>query len=223
MASRKCNVVDCLPLLSQAKSAYQAMRGDTEGAGKTQHKFTKSFPVISQVRGVVELDMEDKEAAKDTFKTGGAFLDGIPVVGHVKGVVHYACGDKEGGDAAMISSSRVTGVIGGAVGGFVIGGPVAATAGGLAGGAFMDSVMTAVVSAIPREFRTHGTLNVVEQTCVDPTDQWNYVDLVVVPTADAFTGTWQEHNSLTLISLENSTEDCERIRRETQRSCFESH
>ena len=182
------NMVDYIPIISQVKSAVQAICGDEEGARKTQHKFTKSFPGISQVRGVVELAMGREEEAIDTFKAGGAFLDGIPVVGHVKGVVHYACGDKEGGDAAMISSSRTTGVIGGSVGGFLVGGPVGAAAGGVAAGALMDSVTTVVDSAVHGETRTHGAINAVEQICDDPKDVWRYADLVAIPATDAMAG-----------------------------------
>ena len=182
------NMVDYIPIVSQVKSAVQAICGDKEGARKTQHKFTKSFPVISQIRGLVELALGDEEAAINTFKDGGAFIDGIPLVGHVKGVVHYACGDKEGGDAAMISSSRTTGVIGGSVGGFLVGGPVGAAAGGVAAGAVMDSVTTVVDSAVHRETRTHGTINAVEQICDDPKDVWLYVYLVSIPATDAIAG-----------------------------------
>ena len=44
------NMVDYIPFVSQVKSAVQAICGDTEGARKTQDNFTKSFPVISQLR-----------------------------------------------------------------------------------------------------------------------------------------------------------------------------
>ena len=43
-------------------------------------------------------------------------VDGIPAVGHAKGVIHYT--DKEGGDKAMKSASRTSGVTGGGVVGF---------------------------------------------------------------------------------------------------------
>ena len=130
-----------------------------------------------------------KEAAKVTFLAGAALLlDGIPGVGHLKALVHYVCGDKEGGDAAMISSSRATGVKVGASCGFLFGGPPGAAVCGAAGGALVDYVTTAVDSAIHGKTRTHGIINVVEQICNDPTDPWNYYDLVAVLVADAFTG-----------------------------------
>ena len=130
----------------------------------------------------------DEKAAKETFKAGGTFIDGIPVVGHVKGGVHYAWGDKEGGDAAMISSSRATGVIGGSVGGFLVGGLPGAAAGGLAAGALMDTVTPVVDSAVHGEPRTHGAINAIEQICDDPKDVWRYADLVAIPATDAMAG-----------------------------------
>jgi len=170
------------------KSAMQLFRGNTEGALKTQDNFTKSFPVVSQVRAGVEYLSGNKTAAQETIKAGGAFIDGIPVVGHVKGVVHYAFGDKEGGDAAMISSSRATGVIGGSVGGFLAGGTRGAAAGGAAGRAVMNSVTTVVDSASHGEPRTHGTLTAVKRIREDPSNPWRYADLVVVPATVAFAG-----------------------------------
>ena len=181
-------MADYLPIVSQLKSAIQAICGDTKGARKTQDNFTKSFPLISQFRAARELYKGEKGAAMDTFMGGITIIDGIPVVGHLKGVVHYACGDKEGGDAAMISSSRTTGVIVASVGGFLVGGPPGAAAAGLAGGALMDSVTTAVDSAVHGKTRPHGTFYVVGQICNNPKDPWNYVDLVAVPAIDAAAG-----------------------------------
>ena len=80
---------------------------------------------------------------------------------------HDAFGDTEGGNKAMKSSSRTTGVIGGGVLGFVAGGPTGAAAGGVAGGLAMDSVTTGIDSAVHDvEFRPSGTIaaldNIVE-------------------------------------------------------------
>jgi hypothetical protein len=85
-------------------------------------------------------------------------IDGVPLVGHAKGGIHYALGDREGGDNAMKSASRTTGVIGGGVGGFLLGGPLGAVAGGIGGGLAMDGITTGVESAIHNEYMPNGTI-----------------------------------------------------------------
>lgn len=181
-------MADYIPFISQAKSLVQAVMGDTEGARKTQNKFTKSFPVISQVRWGIELALGDKEAAIDTFKVGSRFVDGIPGIGHVKGVVHYACGDSEGGAAAMIGASRTTAVIGGSVGGFLVGGPVGAAAGAVGGGVLIDNVTSLADSLMHGKKHMHGLCRAVEKVIKHPTDGWRYLDVVVIPAADALGG-----------------------------------
>lgn len=140
--------MDWIPVLSQAKSLFQVVCGDAEGAKQTQENFIRQCPGVSQVTSAVQASTGYVEAARETkkefLKTVGGVANGIPVVGHVKGVIHYACGDTEGGHQAMKSSSRTIGVIGGGVGGFVVGGPVGAFAGGIAGGAAMDAITTGI-------------------------------------------------------------------------------
>ncbi len=157
--------VDSIPLVSQAKSAVQAICLDMEGARRTQENFLDTCPVVSQGKSFVQWAYDDEEGAKETQLkfVGGLsdFTDGIPVVGHAKGAIHYACGDKEGGDKAMKSSSRMVGVVGGGVGGFLVGGPVGAVAGGIAGGLAMDGITTGVDSAIHDEYRPSGTVAAV--------------------------------------------------------------
>ncbi len=157
--------VDSLPVVSQTKSAVQAVFGDREGARRTQGKFLDTCPVVSQGKSLFQLATGDVKGAGETqLKFAGGvsdFVDGIPVVGHTKGAIHYACGDKEGGDKAMKSSSRTVGVVGGGVGGFLVGGPVGATAGGMAGGLLMDGITTGVDSAIHNEYRPSGTVAAV--------------------------------------------------------------
>ena len=69
-----------------------------------------------KVTSTVQLIAGDVDGAIETQKKcGNALLrtaDGIPVVGHVKGAIHYACGDSEGGNKAMMSVTRTTGVMG---------------------------------------------------------------------------------------------------------------
>ncbi len=157
--------VDSVPVVSQTKSAVQAVCGDVEGARRTQENFLDTCPVVSQGKSIVQWAYDDEEGAKQTQLkfVGGLsdFADGIPVVGHAKGAIHYACGDEEGGDKAMKRSTRTVGVMGGGVGGFLVGGPVGAVAGGVAGGLAMDGVMTGVDSAIHDEYRPSGTVAAV--------------------------------------------------------------
>lgn len=105
--------MDWVPILSQTKSLFQVICGDTEGARQTQENFLKTCPGISQGTSLVQLIAGDHDGALETQKAFGrtvsGVVNGIPVVGHVKGVVHYACGDKEGGDQAIKSSTRTIG------------------------------------------------------------------------------------------------------------------
>jgi len=89
--------------------------------------------------------------------TADDLVDNVPVVGHIKGAIHYACDDKEGGDKAMKSASRTTGVVAGAVVG-IPGGPVCMMAGGAAGGAAMDGITTGVESAIKGKYTPSGQI-----------------------------------------------------------------
>ena len=181
-------MVDYIPFVSQVKSAIQAIAGDTEGARTTQHNFTRSFPVISQARAGVEVLMGREEDAEETLRQGVAFVDAIPVVGHAKGTIHYICGDKEGGDAAMISASRSTGVMGCAAVAFLVSGPVGAAAAGVWAGTAMDTVTSAVDSAIKGEDRPHGVINAITQIRDDPKNLSHYADLAVLPVMDGMTG-----------------------------------
>ncbi len=99
--------MDALPVLSQVKSLYQVIRGDSNGARITQVNFSRQCPVISQFRFFVEvMILGDREAARNTQMECLGFLsaatDAIPVLGHVKGGIHYACGDRERGNKPVI-------------------------------------------------------------------------------------------------------------------------
>ena len=107
--------------------------------------------------------------------------DGIPVVGHAKGLIHYACGDEEGGDRAMRSCTRSSGVIAGGVAGFFMGGPVGAVGGGIAAGVSMDSIATAVTD------RPSGYIAAVEAVQKNPSPGGIF-DLVAMPVFDGMAG-----------------------------------
>lgn len=93
-SNHHANLLNAFPVISQAKSGYQALRGDRQGARDTQIAFTRSCPLVSPARAAVEAASGDKAAAKETgrqtLKVGKALSDKIPVVGHVKAVYHTA-------------------------------------------------------------------------------------------------------------------------------------
>ena len=184
--------MDAIPLLSQTKSLFQAVCFDFEGARRTQENFSRQCPVVSQIRSACEWAQGDSNAARDTQKQCLGFLsdvvDGIPAVGHVKGGVHYAFGDKDGGDKAMKSASRTTGVMGGGVVGFFAGGPIGAAAGGVAGGLAMDGITTGIDSAVHKEYRPSGMVAQVTEIAKDPKDPGVWFDTMAIPVFDAMTG-----------------------------------
>lgn len=117
---------DSIPVISQIKSAVQAIAGDTDGAKKTQENFVNQAPIISQAKSLGEAIAGDNEAAK---KTQEQFLhefiepvaDNTPVVGHIKGGIHIAAGDTEHGEQILKGASSATAaLIGGILGLFGI-------------------------------------------------------------------------------------------------------
>ena len=59
---------DSTPVVSQTKSLFQAIGGDTEGALRTQENFSRQCLGVSQVRSAVELSTGDTAAALETQK-----------------------------------------------------------------------------------------------------------------------------------------------------------
>lgn len=150
--------MDWVPGVSQAKSSWQLMCGDKQGALKTQENFTKQCPGVSQVRSLLEISLckDGVQRAKETQRAQLGMLnglaDGLPAVGHVKGGLHYLVGDKSGGDKAMKAASHTTGVVAGGTLGLVVAGPAGAVAGGIAGGLAVDSVATGIESKVKGQF-----------------------------------------------------------------------
>ena len=184
--------MDAIPLLSQTKSLFQAVFFDFEGARRTQENFSRQCPVVSQVRSACEWVSGDSEAATETQKQCLGFVsdvvNGIPAVGHVKGGIHYLCGDKDGGDKAMKSASRTTGVMGGGVVGFFVAGPPGAAAGGIAGGLAVDGLTTGIDSAVHDEYRPSGMVSQVTEIVKDPKNPGLYFDTLAMPVFDAMSG-----------------------------------
>jgi len=87
---------DTIPVVSQVKSAVQAIAGDKEAARQTQINFVNQMPVVSQIKSAVEMATGDEEAARQTqmhfLKNAETLVDGTPVVGHIKGGHTYARG-----------------------------------------------------------------------------------------------------------------------------------
>jgi len=163
--------------------------------------------IAAEVVSVVDPDLAkslEKEkmlALDNTLKAGAETCIGVgqtvndvannvPVVGHVKGAVHYVCGDKEGGDKAMKSASRTTGVIiGGAVG--IAAGPAGMVAGGIAGGAAVDGITTGVESGIKGEYTPSGQIEAWTRVAQAETSEeliGGIVDGVTAPVLDGMLG-----------------------------------
>jgi len=102
------------------------------------------------------------ETINEVVKTVSDVADNVPVVGHVKGAVHYVCGDKEGGDRAMKSASRTTGVALGGLAG-IPAGPAGMVAGGMAGGTAVDGLTTVVESAVNGEYTPSGQFEILDR------------------------------------------------------------
>lgn len=104
-----------IPVISQLKSAVQALSGDKKGARETQLEFIRRCIIVCHVTSLVYAFKGDNETAEkiqiEFLQTLGNLIDGIPFIGHLKGGIHYALGDKNGGDMAMKSASRSIGKI----------------------------------------------------------------------------------------------------------------
>jgi len=143
---------------------------------------------------VVDLSEQTvKSGAKtctEVATTANDLADSVPVVGHIKGAGHYLCGDKEGGDKAMKSASRTTGVIVGAGVG-IAGGPAAMVAGGIAGGAAMDGITTGVESGLNGKYTPSGQIEAWTRVAKAENSEElidGIVDGVTAPVSDGMLG-----------------------------------
>lgn len=135
-SSTNASFWDTIPVVSQLKSAVQAISGDSEVARQTQINFANQMPVVSQIKS-------DVEAARRTqmrfLKNAETLVDGTPVVGHIKGGIHMLTGDKERGVDIILGATSTTGG--------VLAGPAGAVAGGLATDMVITNIDTAVAAA----------------------------------------------------------------------------
>jgi len=137
---------ESIPVVSQAISLQQHLSGDSEGALRTQHQFTRECLGVSQMRSAVEAGMGNNEAA---LATQWAFahnmdnaVDSVPGIGHAKAAIHAACGDEAGADKAIALSGRAAGLAAGGAAAGALAGPGGAVAGiamGLVAGAVKTS------------------------------------------------------------------------------------
>lgn len=165
---------DGIPIISQFKSAVQAIAGDTEGAKKTQENFLNQAPVVSQVKSAVEAASGDHEAAKKTqehflHETIEPIVDNTPVVGHIKGGIHIAAGDKERGEQILKGASTSTAAV---IGG-ILGGP----GGAIAGATAADGLITGIDSAINREYSPFGVVDYVSN--IDKVSAGDHFDQII--------------------------------------------
>jgi hypothetical protein len=111
-AAMHVNFFNVLPIVSQFKSAFQAICGDADGARRTQEEFSKGCPVISQLRSLVEVSCGNPDAARQTQEYQAQVLlktvERTPVVGHITGGVYHALGDHANGTRVLNEASKTT-------------------------------------------------------------------------------------------------------------------
>jgi len=180
--------MDAIPVISQLKSAVQAIFGQLEEAEKTQINFSRQCPVVSQIRSAVEASLGDQEAARETQLECLGFIcgvvDALPAVGHIKGGIHYAVGDNESGAIAMKAASRTTTVVTSGIIGFAVGGPVGAVVASTVSAPVYDSTVTIIDTVIHDKFCPFGVL--IPFGDVKNAGKW--YDMVCLITIDALTG-----------------------------------
>lgn len=86
--------VNSTPVISQCKSAVQAINGDKNGALQTQIDFSKHCVIVSQIRSGVQLCTGKKEDALQTQIEYGSGIDAIPIFSQVKSLIQFATGDR---------------------------------------------------------------------------------------------------------------------------------
>jgi len=188
------SMADFLPVVSQIKSAVQAVTGDKEGAVQTQYNFSRQCPVISQVRSLGELAFVSSAAAWQTQVEQGRVLNGlangIPILGHAKSAVHYSLGQKEESLAAAKAATRTTAVVVGGLGGFCVANIPGAVAGAVSAGAAAD-VTTSVAESRAKGYYVPSGAIVPLEAFIDaegPKKAGPCVDVVVVLVGDALIG-----------------------------------
>ncbi|KAI6143787.1 hypothetical protein BKA82DRAFT_4183183 [Pisolithus tinctorius] len=133
-----------VPFISQLKSLWQAVTGDTAGAKKTQEQFLDAW-THHPGQQISEL------------------ADNIPIVGHVKGLVHLALGDTEAFVHSEEAATRTLAVIGAGALTVGTGGAAAPILAGVAAGIAADAAITGIESARHQRYDPQGYLGAVSE------------------------------------------------------------
>ncbi|KAI6097468.1 hypothetical protein F5141DRAFT_460127 [Pisolithus sp. B1] len=133
-----------IPFVSQLKSLWQAVTGDTAGAKKTQEDFLDAW---THHPGQQISDLADN----------------IPIVGHVKGLVHLALGDTEAFVHSEEAATRTLAVIGAGALTAGTGGIAAPILAGVATGILADTAITGIESARHHKYEPQGYLGAVSE------------------------------------------------------------
>mmetsp|Transcript_53712 Transcript_53712/g.166413 ORF Transcript_53712/g.166413 Transcript_53712/m.166413 type:complete len:292 (+) Transcript_53712:85-960(+) len=118
-------ILDGLPVASQAKSLLQAASGDREGANRTQHNFTRRCLGVSQLRSALEQMHGDEAAARQTREEfsrtlssndekarvalSNGFAEGRKTLSHVDEAARTALSSAQGAARAAASAGASAG------------------------------------------------------------------------------------------------------------------
>ena len=169
-------------------SAQTITEDDAEDANTFQDKFTKSCPVISQLRAGYEYLSGNKEGAIDTLQEGATILDANPLTGYAKAFFHLCFGDTKGAQRAIMASNRSVAVNLGAFVGQCIGGPPGAVVGALSGGTVVDMMHSVYDAIMHGEKRDYGMVKTIQRIKNKPWDIRAYGECLNITVADGKTG-----------------------------------
>ncbi|KAG7099851.1 hypothetical protein E1B28_001658 [Marasmius oreades] len=156
-----------IPFISQLKSLWQAVTGDTAGAKKTQEDF---------------LDAWEHHPGQQISE----LADNIPIVGHVKGLIHLALGETEEFVHSEEAATRTLAVLGAGALIAGTGGAAAPILAGVAAGVVADAAITGIESVRHQKYDPQGYLGAVSEIGSD----WRggVFDIVALGVGDAVLG-----------------------------------
>ncbi|KAK0447554.1 hypothetical protein EV421DRAFT_1786727 [Armillaria borealis] len=156
-----------IPFISQVKSLWKALTGDTPGAEKIQDEFLDAWK-NHPVQQISEL------------------ADNIPIVGHLKGLVHLALGDTEAFAHSEEAATRTLAVIGAGALTAGTGGAAAPILAGVVAGVVADVAITGIESVRHQQYEPQGYLGAVSELQSD----WRggLFDIIALGVGDAVLG-----------------------------------
>ncbi|PBK94158.1 hypothetical protein ARMGADRAFT_1101061 [Armillaria gallica] len=156
-----------IPLISQLKSLWQAVTGDTSGAISTQQEFSDAW------------EHHPGQQISD-------IADNIPIVGHVKGLVHLALCDTEAAIHSEEAATRTLAVIGAGALTAGTGGAATPILAGVVAGVVADAAITGIESVRHQKYEPQGYLGAVSELQSD----WRggLFDIVALGMGDAVLG-----------------------------------